>query len=103
MTPDYHVVFTYQAVPRQGGGRKRMQYLTDGPGPGDTGFNMWPLPVNAITNMSKTSAQVHDTIFANDMAQDSGAEDGSGTVVMQDLGDNITPFPASCTRSLHER
>ena len=38
-TPDHHVVFTYQAVPRQGGGRKRMKYLVDGPGPGDIAFN----------------------------------------------------------------
>lgn len=103
-TPDHHVVFTYQAVPRQGGGRKRMKYLTDGPGPGDTAFNVWPAPVNAITTMPKTSAQVHDIIFANDVAQDSGAEDGSGTAVVQDLGDNIIIYvPASCMRSSHER
>ena len=25
-TPDHHVVFTYQSVPRQGEGRKRMKY-----------------------------------------------------------------------------
>jgi hypothetical protein len=49
--------------------------------------------------MPKTSAQVHDIIFANDVAQDSGAEDGSGIAVVQDLGDNITPFP----RELHEQ
>ena len=61
-TPDHHVVFTYQAVPRQGGGRKRMRYLTDGSGPGDTAFNVWTVPVNAIANMSNISAQVHDTI-----------------------------------------
>ena len=47
-TPDHHVVFTYQSVPRQGGGRKRMQYMMDGPGPGDIAFNVWPVPVNAI-------------------------------------------------------
>ena len=74
-----------------------MKYLTDGSGPGDTAFNVWP--VNAITTMSKTSAQVHDIIFANDVAQDSGAEDGSGTVVVQDLGDNIIQFP----RELHDK
>jgi len=49
--------------------------------------------------MSKTSAQVHDISFANDVAQDSGAEDGSGTAVVQDLGDNLIPFP----REFHER
>ena len=58
------MVFTYQAAPRQGGGRKRMQYLMDGSGPGDAAFNVWPVPVNAISTMSKTSAQVHDIIFA---------------------------------------
>ena len=101
-TPDQHVVFTYQVVPRQGGRRKRIKYLTDGSGPGDTAFNVWPAPVNAITTKSKTSARVHDSIFANGVAQDSGADDGSGTAAVQDLGDNITPFPASCTRSSHE-
>ena len=37
--------------------------------------------------------------FANDVAQDSGAEDGSGSAVVQDLGDNLSPFP----REFHER
>jgi hypothetical protein len=72
-------------------------------GPRGTAFNVWPVPVNASSTMSKTSAQVRDIIFANDVAQDSGAEDGSGTAVVQDLGDNIVPFPASCTISSHER
>ena len=49
--------------------------------------------------MSKTSAQVHDLIFANGVAQDSGTEDGSGTAVVQGLGDNIIQFP----RELHEK
>ena len=98
-TPDHHLVFTYQVVPRQGGGRKRMKYLTDGAGPGDTAFNVWPVPVTTVSNMPKTSAQVHDEIFANDVAQDSGAEDGSGTAIVQDLGDNLIPFP----REFHER
>ena len=80
-----------------------MKYLTDGSGPGDTAFNVWPAPVNAITNMPKTSAQVYDIMFANDVAQDSGAEHGSGTVVVQDLGDNNINFPASSTISSHER
>ena len=76
-----------------------MQYLTDGPGPVDTAFNVWPVPVNAITNISKTSAQAHDIIVANDVAQDSSAEDGSGTVVVQDLGGNIIQFP----REFHDK
>ena len=67
------MVFTYQVVPRQGRGRKRTKYLADGSGPGDTAFNVWPVLVNAISTMSKISAQVHDMIFANDVAHDSGA------------------------------
>ena len=92
-------MFTYQGASRYGGGRKRMKYLTDGAGPGDTAFNVWPAPVTTVSNMPKTSAQVHDEIFANDVAQDSGAEDGSGTAIVQDLGDNTSPFP----REFHER
>ena len=87
------MVFTYQVVPRQGGGRKRMKYLTDGAGPGDTAFNVWPVPVTTVSNMPKTSAQVHDDIFANDVAQDPGAEDGPGTAIVQDLGANLIPSP----------
>ena len=78
---------------KAGRGSQRMKYLTDGSGPGDMAFNVWPVPVNAITNVPKTSAQVHDIIFANDVAQDSGAKDGSGTAIVQDLGDNLIPFP----------
>ena len=33
------------------------------------------------------------------MAQDSGAEDGSGTVVVQDVGGNAIP----CPRELHDK
>ena len=60
---------------------------------------MWPAPVTTVSNMPKTSANVHDEIFASDMAQDSGAEDGSGTAIVQDLGDSLVPFP----RDVHER
>ena len=76
-----------------------MKYLTDGTGPRDTAFNVWPAPVTTVSNMPKTSAQVHDEIFANGVAQDSGAEDGSGTDIVQDLGGNLIPFP----REFHER
>ena len=69
-TPDHHLVFTFQVVPRHGGSRKRMRYLTDGTSPGDTAFNVWPVPVTAVSDMPKASAQVHDEIFANDVAQD---------------------------------
>jgi hypothetical protein len=69
------MVFTYQVVPRHGGGRKGRKYLTDGANPRDTAFNVWPVPVTAVSNMPKASAQVHDEIFAHDVAQDSGAED----------------------------
>ena len=71
--PDHHLVFTYQVVARQGGGRKRMHHLTDGAGPGDTAFNVWPVLVTTVSNMPKTSALVRDDIVANDVAQDSGA------------------------------
>ena len=97
-TPDHHVVLTYQSVPRQGGCRKRTQYLKDGSDPGDTAFNVWPVPVKAISKLSRINPQVHDIIFAKDVAQDSGAEDGSSTAVVQDLGDNIIRFP----RELHD-
>ena len=39
------------------------------------------------------------SFFANGVAQDSGAEDGSSTAIVQDLGDNLIPFP----REFHER
>jgi len=80
-----------------------MKYLTDGPGPGDTAFNMWPVLVNAIAHMPKTSVQAHVNSFANDVVQDSGAEDASGIVVVQGLGDNLIPCRVSSTISSHAR
>ena len=99
-TPDHHVVFTYQAVPRQSTGRKRMKYLSDGTSLGDTAFNVWPVPVICVANMPKVSAKIHDDIFDQDVAQDSGAEDGSGAAVAEDLGDNLIPFPRELSDKL---
>ena len=99
-TPDHHVVFTYQAVPRQSTGRKRMKYLSDGTSLGDTAFNVWPVPVISVANMPKVSAKIHDDIFDQDVAQDSGAEDGSGAAVAEDLGDNLIPFPRELSDKL---
>ena len=75
-----------------------MRYLTDGTSPGDTAFNVWPVPVTAISNMPKASAQVHDEIFANDVAQDSGAEDGSGTLSCRTWEIISSHSPESSTR-----
>ena len=97
-TPDHHMVFTYQAVPRQGRRRKRMSYLNGGHCPGDTAFNVWLVCLTPIANMPKVkSMQAHDEIFETEVPQDAGAEDGSGTVV-EDLGDSIIAFP----REVHE-
>jgi hypothetical protein len=98
-TPDHHLVFTYQAAPRHGQTRKRMKFLTDGSTPGDTAFNVWPVPLVPVANMPKASSKTHDQIFEDDVAQDSGADDGSGAAVVEDLGDNFIPFP----RESHEK
>ena len=99
-TPDHHLVFTYQAVPRNSTGRKRMRYLSDGAAFGDTAFNVWPVPLVAIANMAKTTQQVHDDIFVDEPADDSGGEDGTGTAVVQDLGDSVIPFPREASEKL---
>ena len=92
-SPDHHLVFTYQAMPRSSTGRKRMKYLNEGGMFGDTAFNSWPVPMVPIANMPKTTLPVHDDIFENDPAADSGAEDGTGSAVVQDLGEKVIPFP----------
>ena len=99
-TPDHHVVFTYQATPKQTAGRKRMKYLMENQIFADTYFNVWPIPVVPIANMAKVTQAVHDEIFIEDHAQDSGAEDGSGTAVVQDLGDKMIPFPREMSDKL---
>ena len=102
-TPDHHVVFTYQAVPRQGGGRKRMKYSMDGSGPGCTAFNVWPAPVNAISTMSKTSAQVHDISFANDVPRTLAQRMDQALLSCKTWLLIPSDFPASSTISSHER
>ena len=92
-TPDHNLVFTYQAAPRHGQTRKRMKYLTDGATPGDTAFNVWPISLVPVANMPKASAKLHDDIFTDDTAQDSGADDGSGAAVVDDLGEDLIPLP----------
>ena len=59
---------------------------------GDTAFNSWPVPLVPLANMPKTTQQVHDDIFEHDPAEDSGAEDGAGSAIVQDLGDKVIPF-----------
>ena len=84
---------TYQAAPRQGSTRKRMQYLRDGGSPGDTAFNVWPVPLVLVANVEKVTRASHDTVVEHrSAADDSEAEDGAGTAVAQDLGDNVSPF-----------
>ena len=100
-TPDHNMVFTYQSMPRNSTGRKRMKYLSEPGGVfGDTAFNSWPVPMVALANMPKSTQQVHDDIFENDAAEDSGAEDGAGSAVVQDLGDNVIPFPRELSEQL---
>ena len=70
-----------------------MKYLNEGGMFGDTAFNSWPVPMVPIANMPKTTQPVHDDIFENDPAADSGAEDGTGLAVVQDLGEKVIPFP----------
>ena len=100
-TPDHNLVFTYQTMPRNATGRKRMQYLSEPGGVfGDTAFNSWPVPMVPLANMAKTTMQVHDDIFAGEAAEDSGTEDGAGSAVVQDLGDKVIPFPREMSEML---
>ena len=100
-TPDHNMVFTYQALPRNTTGRKRMKYLSEAGGMfGDTAFNSWPVPMVPLANLPKSTLQVHDEIFENDAAEDSGAEDGTGAAVVQDLGDLVIPFPRELSEML---
>ena len=39
-----------------------MKYLSDGTCPGDTAFNVWPVPVTPVANMPKVSQKIHDDI-----------------------------------------
>ena len=72
-TPDHHLVFTFQSMPMNSTGRKRMKYLNVGGLFGDTSFNSWPVPLVLLAHMPKTTKKEHDDIFENDQAEDSGA------------------------------
>ena len=98
--PDHHLVFTFQTMPRNSTGRKRMKYLNEGGNFGDTAFNSWPVPLVTLANMPKTNHVMHDEIFDNDAAEDSGSNDGAGTAVVQDLGDKVIPFPRELSEML---
>ena len=99
-TPDHHLVFTYQTMPRDSSGRKRMKYLQEGGNYGDTAFNCWPVPMVPMAGLPKATQQVHDDIFENDTVEDSGAEDGTGGAAVEDLGDKVIPFPREMSESL---
>ena len=99
-TPDHHLVFTYQTMPRNSSGRKRMKYLQEGGMYGDTAFNSWPVPLVPLAGLPKATQQVHDDIFENDMVEDSGAEDGTGAAAVEDLGDKVIPFPREMSEML---
>ena len=91
--PEHHVMFTYQANPSDHSGRKRMRFLQDNTRCGDTVFNEWPVPMYQPSQMPRVSMDEHEKIFVADAAVDDGAQDGAGTVLIQDLGDNVIPFP----------
>ena len=98
--PDHHLVFTFQTMPRNSNGRKRMKYLSEGGMFGDTAFNSWPVPLVQLASMPKATQKEHDDIFENDAAEDSGAEDGTGSAAVQDLGDKVIPFPREMSEML---
>ena len=60
---------------------------------GDTFFNEWPVPMYQPSQMPRVSMDEHEKMFVADTAVDDGAEDGAGTAMIQDLGDNVIPFP----------
>ena len=99
-TPDHQLVFTYQTMPRNSSGRKRMKYLQEAGHFGDTAFNCWPVPMVPMASLPKATQQVHDDIFENDTVEDSGAEDGTGGAAVEDLGDKVIPFPRELSESL---
>ena len=92
-SPEYHMLFTFQASPSDHSGRKRMRHLKDNTRCGDTIFNEWPVPMYQPTQMPRVSMDEHAKMFIADTAIDDGAEDGAGTAMIQDLGDNVIPFP----------
>ena len=91
--PEHHVIFTYQANPSDHSGRKRMRHLRDNTRCGDTFFNEWPVPMFQPSQMPKATMDEHERMFTHDTAVDDGAEDGAGAAMIQELGDNVIPFP----------
>ncbi len=77
-----------------------MKYLMEGQSPADTYFNVWPVPVLPVASMAKVTQAVHAEIFADDEPQDSGAEDGAGSVVVAYLGEKVIPFPREMSDKL---
>ena len=43
--------------------------------------------------MPRVNIAEHDQIFATETTVDEGADDGAGSTMVQDLGDNVVPFP----------
>lgn len=85
---EHQILFCYQNPPDFMSGRKRMKYL---PG-GDNVVNLWPVPVLALANMSKTNLDVCKAIWKDAVAaEDSGEEDSSHADVAS-LGDKVVPF-----------
>ena len=79
-----------------------MQYLSDAVALGGTVFNVWPVPLVPVAVMANSALHVHDGIFTNDAAEDSGAEGGAGTVVVQDcLKSTSSLFPTSTSKRKH--
>ena len=92
-SPEHHVLFTYQANPSEHSGRKRMRHLKDNTRCGDTFFNEWPVPMYQPSQMPRVSMDEHEKIFIADTAVDDGTEDGAGTAMIQELGEDVIPFP----------
>ena len=51
--PEHHLVFTFQTVPTTGQVRKKMRYLKDQDQPGDTYYNVWPVPMYQPAQMPR--------------------------------------------------
>ena len=92
-SPEYNLLFTYQANPSDHSGRKRMRHLMDNARCGDTFFNEWPVPMYQPSQMPKIKMDEHEKIFMHDTAVDDGAEDGTGAAMIQELGDGVIPYP----------
>ena len=90
---EYKLLFTFQANPTDQTTRKRMRYLKDNERVGDTFFNEWPVPMYQPSQMPKVTPAEHEKMFALDTAIDDGADDGAGAAMIQDLGDNVVPYP----------